>query len=293
MPTDRVTATRSGAPPRSAAWLVLGSVLSVQLGQSFGKLLFGEVGPMGVAALRLGLAALVLCALYRPRPPRTARAAGLAVGFGTAIAGMNLVYPALVFLPVGVAVTLQLLGPLTVALLGSRRRADLGWAALAALGLALFAVPWGGGGSELPPAGVALALASGAAMGAYLLFSRRAGARAADGSVLALAVVWAALLTLPFGIADGGAALLRPGVLAAGLGVAVLSAVLPYALDLAALRRLPPRVVGVLESLEPAVGACAALVVLGEFLTLRQWLAVGCVVAASSGAVAWTGRRGR
>jgi threonine/homoserine efflux transporter RhtA len=276
-------------PP--AALLVLGSVVSVQVGQAVGKRAFDLLEPAGVVTLRLGLAALVLLAVLRPRLPTDARGFGLVVAFGTAVAGMNLVYPAMRHLPLGVATSLQLLGPLAVALAGSRRPRDAAWALLAGAGVLLLG-GWAGGG-PLPVAGVLLALASGASMGCYLLLSRRAGA-AAPGT-LALAVAWAAALSLPFGISTSGADLLRPPVLAVGLAVAVLSAVLPYSLDLAALRRLPPRTVGVLQSLEPVVGALAGLVLLAEVLDARQWLAVGCITAAAAGAVATTRRsiRGR
>jgi len=171
-----------------------------------------------------------------------------------------------------------------VALAGSRRPRDAAWALLAGAGVLLIG-GWAGGG-PLPVAGVLLALGSGAAMGCYLLLSRRAGA--ADSGTLSLAVAFAAAVSLPFGVSASGADLLRLPVLAVGLLVAVLSAVLPYSLDLAALRRLPPRTVGVLVSLEPVVGALAGLVLLAEVLDSRQWVAVGCITAASAGAVATT-----
>jgi threonine/homoserine efflux transporter RhtA len=271
-------------PP--APLLVLGSVVSVQVGHAVGKRAFDLLEPAGVVTLRLGLAALVLLAVMRPRRPTDGRAIGLVVAFGTAIAGMNLVYPAIQYLPLGVATSLLLLGPLAVALADSRRPRDAAWALLACAGVFL-AGGWAGGGT-LPVAGVLLALGSGAAMGCYLLLSRRAGA--ADSGILALAVAWAAVVSLPFGIAASGADLLRPPALAVGLLVAVLSAVFPYSLDLAALRRLPPRTVGVMVSLEPVVGALAGLVLLAEVLDARHWAAIGCITAASAGAVA-TARR--
>ncbi len=274
--------TRLTAP---APLLVLASVVSVQTGQALGKGLFGAAGgPLATAALRLGLAALVLLALWRPRLPDDRSGALLILAFGTAIAGMNLSYLAMDRLPLGVAMTLQLSGPLTVALLMSRRWTDAAWGALAAAGITLFALP-GAGAGALSPAGVAWAVASAVAMGSYLLLSRRTGARMSGGGPLALAVCWAALLTLPFGLAEAGPRVTEPRVLAAGLGVAVLSAVVPYSLELAALRRLPARVVGVLQSLEPVAAACAGLVLLGERLTPLQWLAVCCVTLASAGAV--------
>ncbi|TWF80183.1 inner membrane transporter RhtA [Pseudonocardia hierapolitana] len=267
-----------------APLLVLASVVSVQVGQAFGKQAFGVLEPAGVVTLRLGLAALVLLVVLRPRPPADARTVALVVAFGTAIAGMNLVYPAMQLLPLGIAMSLLLLGPLTLALAGSRHPVDAGWALLAAAGVFLI----GRGAGPLPLVGVLLALCAGASMAAYLLLSRRAGT--AQPGTLALAVTWAAAVSLPFGISSSGTELVQPRALAIGLLVAVLSAVLPYSLDLAALRRLPPRTVGVLQSLEPVVGALAGLVLLGELLDARQWAAVGCITAASAGAV-FTPRR--
>ncbi|MBX9391762.1 DMT family transporter [Streptomonospora nanhaiensis] len=278
--------SRPGAPWRGRAVpapaLVLGSVFSVQIGQALGRDLFAWTGPAGVVALRLGIAALVLLPLWRPRAPRDARTLLLVCAYGAAIAGMNLIYPAMAHLPMGMAVTVQFLGPVAVALAGSRRAADLVWGGLAAAGILLFADTQGGGAD---PVGLAFAAGSGVSMAAYILLSRRAGATAAGGAPLA-AVAVAALITLPIGAAHEGAALLDPRLLAAGAGIAVLSAVVPYSLDLAALRRLPPRVVGVLQSLEPVVGAVAALLVLGERLDPAQWGAVACVTAAAVGAVA-------
>lgn len=281
----------SQSPPRTrsvpASLLVLGSVVSVQIGQAFGKQLFSFLGPMGVASLRLTMAAAILLTLWRPSLARDFKSWLLVMGFGTAIAGMNLIYPALVYLPLGMATSLQLLGPLTLALFSSLRYRDLAWSGLALTGVGLFYLP-GSLAFSLP--GLLFALASGAAMASYLLLSRRAGAASQDGSMLALAVAWAALLTLPFGIHDSGAALLQPKLLLAGLGLAILSAVIPYSLDQAALRRLPPRLVGNMESLEPVVGALAGLLILSETLAALQWTAVACITLASAGAVAFQGR---
>jgi threonine/homoserine efflux transporter RhtA len=278
-PAKAPDARRVRAP---AAALVLLSVVSVQVGQAFGKQLFSLAGPFGVASLRLSIAACVLLLFCRPRPSVDRRSLGLVLAFGTAIAGMNIIYPALQYLPLGVATALQLTGPLTLALLASRRRTDLAWTLLAVTGVALFYAP----GAPAPPAtGVLLALSSGLAMGAYLLLSQRAGSQTVDGSLLALAVACAALILLPFGVAESGTALLDWHLLLAATGLALVSAVLPYSLDLSALRRLPARVVGVLESLEPAVAGLAGLLVLHEHLGLIQWSALACVTAACTGAV--------
>ncbi|WP_153398631.1 EamA family transporter [Ornithinicoccus halotolerans] len=269
--------------PVPAPLLVLGSVVSIQFGQALGKSLFDEVGATGAVALRLGLAAVILGLLHRPAPPRTRAEVVTVLGLGTAIAGMNLIYLALVYLPLGLATSLQLLGPIALALVTSRRWRHGALAVLAGGGVWLF---HGGDVTAFSLPGVLLALASGAAMAAYLLLSSRAGQASPNGRPLALAVTWAALLTVPLGVAQGGTALLEPPTLATGLVVAVLSAVLPYSLELAALRRLPPRTVGVLQSLEPATAGLAGTVVLAEQLRAVQWLALGCVSAASAGTVA-------
>jgi threonine/homoserine efflux transporter RhtA len=263
--------------------LMLGSVLSLQFGQALGKQLAGEVGASGAVTLRLGLAAVLLMLLYRPALPRGRREVALVLAFGTAIAGMNLIYPALLLLPLGLASALQLLGPITVAVLTSRRRRDVAFAVLAGCGVCLFHVPHGAG-SSLP--GVLLALAAGASMAAYLLLSKKAGARSTGGGPLALAVTWAAVLTLPLGAVGPGPELLAPRVLLLGTALAVLSAVIPYSLELAALRRLPVRTVSVLTSLEPASAGLAGVLLLGEDLALVQWAALACVGAASAGVVA-------
>lgn len=265
-----------------APLLVLASVVCVQFGQAVGKSLFGSVGPAGVVALRLGLAAIILLAILRPSLPRSRRALLVTVGFGTAIAGMNLVYPAMTFLPLSLATSLQLLGPITLALVTSRRLVDVALVAIAGAGLWLFHLPAGG---AIAWPGVVLALASGAAMAGYLLMSRAAGAGNDGGGPLALAVTFAALLTIPFGVAESGAALLQPHVLLVGACVSILGAVLPYSFELSALRRIPPRTVAVLQSLEPAVAGLAGVLILSEDLQLLQWAGLACVGLASAGTI--------
>ncbi|MBE1535903.1 EamA family transporter [Actinomadura algeriensis] len=265
--------------------LLLGSVVTVQAGMACGKAMFAVAGTAGVIVLRLAFAAGVLLLLRRPRLPGR-DSLGTVAALGAAIAGMHLIYPALERLPVGVASTLQFLGPLTLALVRARRRADLLWAALAGTGVVLISRPFG---APVPAAGVAFALGSGACMAAYLVLNKRAGTL--SGAPLAWGVAVAALLVLPLApLADG--AVLRPGVLAAGLGVALLSAVVPWSLDQAALRRMPEQAAAVMVSLEPAAAALAGLVLLGERLGPAAWLAVGCVSAASAG-TAFSHRRNR
>lgn len=278
-----LTGVEPGAMNRfPAPALMLGSVLSIQFGQAIGKQLAGTVGAAGVVALRLGLAAALLLLLHRPALPRSRTDIGVILGFGTAIAGMNLIYPALTLLPLGLASALQLLGPITLALLTSRRVLDAGCAVLAAGGVWLFYTP---SGARFPLGGVLLALASGACMAAYLLLSKQAGTKSTGGGALALALAWAAALTVPLGMMQQGTHLLSPRILLTGLVVAVLSAVLPYSLELAALRRLPARTAGVLASLEPASAGFAGVLVLDEHLRTAQWAALACVGTASAGTV--------
>jgi inner membrane transporter RhtA len=180
----------------------------------------------------------------------------------------------------GIAVTVEFLGPLAVALAGSRRWRDALWAILAAGGVLLLTE----GRGELDPVGLLLALAAGACWGLYILLGAALGRHTTEGNGLALGMALAALVAVPVGVAESGTGLLVPWVLVAGLGVALLSSVIPYSLDLEALRKIPPRVFGVLMSLEPAVAALIGLVVLQESLHVSQWIAVLCVVAASAGA---------
>ncbi|RZQ60502.1 EamA family transporter [Amycolatopsis suaedae] len=262
-----------------APLLVLAAAVSTQTGQALGKGLFDSAGPLGVVALRLGFAALVLLAVHRPRLPAPGQRLAVA-GLGLAVAGMNLVYPAMWWLPVGVASTVQLLGPLTVALLGSRRPADLAAVGAAGAGVWLVNDP-AGSSSTLPWQGLLLAGLSAASMGAYVVLARRVAAESGGGG-LALAVAIAAVLAVPAGAAGDGTALLAPAVLLAGAVVAVVSAVLPYTLEQAALRRLSAATVGVLLAAEPAVAGVAGLLVLDERLGWPQWLGIGCVSAATA-----------
>ncbi len=272
-------------PRVPASGLVLLSVAGIQTGHACGKLLFDVAGPAGVVAMRVGFTALVLLGLCRPRPPSDGRTAALVVGLGVAIAGMNTIYLAMATLPIGAAVTIQFLGPLMLALAGSRRIADLVWALLAGTGVYLF---FGTGPDDLSVGGVLLALVSGACWATYIVLNKRAGARAADGSLLALAAAVAALLVVPVVLVGADPGLSQPGVLAAGLGVALLSAIVPYLLDLRALRRMSARAFGVLMSLEPVLGGLAGLALLGEQLRATQWLAIACVSVASVGVVGRT-----
>jgi inner membrane transporter RhtA len=262
---------------------VLAAVTSVQVGSAFAKGIFDEVGPGGTVFLRVLSAAVVLALIWRPGPRgHSRRDLVVAVLFGISLAGMNLAfYSALDRIPLGIAVTFEFVGPLGVAVFGSRRRLDLVWVVLAAAGILLLS---GFGGANLDGLGVALALLAGGFWAAYILLSVRVGRAFPGGSGLALAMLVAAVPLAPIGIAQGGADLVSPSVLAVGIGVGMMSSAIPYTLELEALRRLPAGVFGVLMSLEPAVAAAAGFVVLGQDLGTREVVAIVMVVAASAGA---------
>ena len=275
-----------------APLLVLTAIASVQIGSALAARLFDRAGPAGVVLLRLGFAALVLLAVSRPAVRgRSRRALGLAAAFGVALAGMNWsFYEALSRIPLGPAVTVEFVGPLAVAVAGSRRALDLVWVLLAGAGVVLLT---SGGISGVTAAGVGLAALAGSLWAAYILLSQRIGQAFPGVSGLALALVVGALLMLPAGTALAGGRLLSAPVLAGGAAVALLSSVVPYSLELTALRRLPSRVFGVLMSLEPAMAAAAGAVVLGQHLVARELVAMGCVVAASAGATLTASRIAR
>jgi inner membrane transporter RhtA len=268
-----------GAIPPTA--LVLLGIVSVQLGSALAKHLFGLVGSFGTVALRLFFAATVLMLLWRPSLRMDRRTWTVVIAYGVILGSMNLCfYLALARIPLGIAVTIEFLGPLTVALLGSRRWLDALWAVLAGGGVVLLME----GRGDLDLVGFLFALAAGTCWGVYILVGAALGRHTSEGTGLALGMAVAALVAVPFGVADSGMALIRPSVLAAGLGVALLSSVIPYSLDLEALRKIPPGVFGILMSLEPAMAALIGLIVLQESLRWSQWIAVLCVVGASAGA---------
>jgi inner membrane transporter RhtA len=267
----------------TATALVLTGIVSVQVGAAFATTLFDEVGPGGTVLIRIGFAALLLLAIWRPRlrlPPEAQRDVLL---LGITLAAMNTsFYFALDRIPLGIAVTLEFVGPLTVAIAGSRRRLDLLWVGLAAGGLVLLSpVP----GSDLDALGVLLALVAGSFWGVYIVLTARVGRALPGGGGLAIAMAIAALASIPIGFADAGGDLLDAELLAVGFLVAVLSSALPYSVELEALRRLPESTFGVLMSLEPAVAATVGFVGLDQGLAAREVVAIALVLTASAGAL--------
>jgi inner membrane transporter RhtA len=266
-----------------APLLVLAAVVSVQFGGALAATLIPLIGVFGSVTLRLSIAACVLLAIFRPRIAGRTTADWLVVGsFGAVLAMMNLCfYGALARIPIGVAVTIEFSGPLVLATVMSHRRKDLLAVAGAALGVVLISgmasTPW----ARVDLAGLGFALAAGASWAAYIVLSASTGARFAQLDGLAIAMTVAAVLVAPLGVLIDGSALWAADALWRGAAIAVLSSVLPYSLELLALRRLAAPVFGILLSLEPAVAALAGLVVLGQHLLGLQLLGMACVVAAS------------
>ena len=273
-------ALRRAHPP--GVPLVLVAITSLQFGAALAGTIFDEIGPAGTALLRSAFAALILLAIWRPRP--SAHSAGelrLVAAFGLVLGAMNLcIYESFARIPLGIAVTIEFAGPLGLAVVLSRRRLDLLWAALAALGIVLLADP---GGGAVDAAGVILALVAAACWAAYILIAQAAGRVFTGGRGVALAMAVAVVVPLAPGIADAGGDLLEPQWLAIGCAVALASSVLPYSLETEALRRLPANVFGVLMSLEPGVAALAGFAVLGQDLRARDVVAIALVVIASIG----------
>jgi inner membrane transporter RhtA len=274
------------ASPR-ALFLVFLAVGSVQFGAALARTLFDEAGPAGTVFLRVAFAAIVLAILWRPAIKGHSRDDWrLVVLFGLSLAVMNLCfYEAINRIPLGLAVTFEFVGPLGVAIAGSRRALDLLWVACAAAGILLISAP---GTSDLDPLGILFALAAGGCWAAYIYLSARTGRTFSGGSGLSLAMCVAALLLLPIGIPTAGDALLDPEVLLIGAAVAMLSSAIPYSAEFEALRLLPEHVFGVLLSLEPAVASLAGYLVLDQELGVRELAGIALVTAAVAGAVAGT-----
>jgi inner membrane transporter RhtA len=295
------------APPRWAApapVLALTAIVSLQVGAGLAGRLFASVPVAGVVGVRLWSAAVVMGVLgfrgvrraWAGHPlGRAWRDWVVVVSFGIILGVMNFsIYQAFARIPLGIAVTIEFLGPLAVAVVSSRRVVDVLWVLLAGLGVVLLSrggtgtARGGGHGVHgvhgVMVTGVIFALIAAACWAGYILLSGATGRRFAGSSGLVIAMIVAAVLVTPPAVINGGAALLRPDVLATGAGIGLLSSVIPYRLELETLRRVPARVFGIWMSVEPAIAALAGLVILGQVLAPSKWLAVGCVVVACAGA---------
>jgi len=262
--------------------LVLIGMLSVQFGAAVSKEQFSEIPPVGMVLLRLMTSSLILLVLARPRlAGRSATDWRPVLALGLALGAMNWAfYESFARIPLGVAVTIEFVGPLSVAAVGRRHPRDLVWVGLAALGVVLF----GAGPTRVDALGFGLALLAGACWALYIVSTAATGQRWPGVEGLAVASTVAALGVAPFAVASAGARLLEPHLLLLGALVGLLSSVIPYSLEMVALRTLPARVFGILMSLEPATAALVAALVLGEWLTPLQVVAIACVTAASVGA---------
>lgn len=275
-----------GAAGRYTLWAisgVIGGMMSFQLGAGLAKSLFSSIGPVGATALRQTLAAIFLMALFRPwRNPPTRSAWKALILFGLNLGLMNLCfYLSFQRIPLGIAVAIEFMGPLGVAVWNSRRALDFLWVACAAVGL-WFLLPHAGGGA-LDPIGVALAVAAGIGWALYILLGKRVARHVPEGQAVSLGVGISCLVTLPLALITIGAPLFKSQVLQTGLMVALLSSAVPYTLEMFALKRIPARTFSILMSLEPALAALSGLILLREVLNPQQWLAIALVVLASGG----------
>jgi inner membrane transporter RhtA len=263
--------------------ILVAAMACFQVGATLAKGLFPLVGAVGATALRTGIAAIVLAVVWRPWRMRFTRHEARAVTiYGIALGCMNLAfYSALETIPLGIAVAIEFTGPMAVAVAASRRALDFVWIALAAAGL-LALLPLSRDTRPLAPQGVALALAAGACWALYIIYGRRAGS-VHGGASTALGMVISSLFVVPLGLAKCGIALLSPMVLMTGTAVAIVSSALPYSLEMIAMPKLPTRVLGVLLSLDPVLGAVAGFVLLDEHLSWLQWAAIACIMIASAG----------
>lgn len=286
---------RGGEQKRERAALigtgaVLASLISVNFGAAFAKTVFPLLGAAGVAALRISLAAALLWLLRKPWRRRVPTGAGWwLAAYGATLGLMNLcIYLAFERIPLGVAIAIEVSGPLAVVLFGSRRPRDFCWLAAAVAGLLLL-LPLHSD-APLDPVGVAFACAAGLCWALYIVAGKRVSGLV-GGDAVAWGMLAAAILVLPIGVAHAGMALLSPGILLVGLAIAILSSALPYSLEMEAMRRVPAHVFGLLVSASPAVGALAGFIVLGERLTPLQWVAIFCIMAASAGSALTAGHK--
>jgi len=264
--------------------LVFGSIISVQFGAAISVTIFDEVGVAGSTLLRLAFAALFLFLLSRPKVSQwSATQVRTAILFGVILAAMNLAfYFAINILPVGIATTIEFLGPISIAAIFSRRLLDGLWVALAAAGVVLIAQPWNGGG-DLELAGVLLALLSAFFWGIYILIAQRAGEIFPDRDGLTVAMMIGMTIAFIPGVLSGGSTLVTPHILLIGAVIGLLSSLIPYSFELEALRRMPTRVFGTLMSIEPAVAVFTGFIVLNQKPTLLELFAISLVVIASVG----------
>jgi threonine/homoserine efflux transporter RhtA len=273
------------------AAMIFTGIVSVQFGAGLADRLFGQIPPAAVTGLRLWTAAVAMVVLSgrgftssvgELKRRKAVKDTAIACSFGLALGVMNFsIYQAFARIPLGVAVTIEFLGPLAVAVAGSRHLADIGWVVLAGTGVVLLTQ---GGHGHLDLTGVIFAAVAGACWAGYIVLSSATGRRFPGSAGLAIAMVVSAVVVTPPALIAGGSAMFRPAVLATGVAIGVLSSVIPYWLELESLRRMPMRLFGVWMSLEPAVAALIGLVMLSQHLTIVEWAAICFVMVACAGA---------
>ena len=261
---------------------VLLAIISVQCGAAIAKTLFPALGAAGTASIRIGISALILLLAYRPNLRQiTPQQWKIVIPYGLSLGAMNLVfYFAIERIPIGLAVTLEFIGPLLVAIIGSRRIVDYIWVLLAAAGIVLIA-PWTN--NRIDTLGVLFALLAGALWAAYIVLGGKVSKIMNSGQAVSTGMLFAALLILPFGFYENGLVNLTPKLFGMGVALALLSSAIPFTLEMKALGQLPPRTFSILMSLEPAAASICAFIFLQENLTFYEILAVVCVVVASAG----------
>ena len=261
---------------------VLLAIISVQSGAAIAKGLFPAIGAAGTASLRIGISALILLAVYRPNLKKiTANQWKLVIPYGLSLGAMNLIfYLSIERIPIGLAVTLEFIGPLLVAVLGSKRRIDFFWVLLAAAGIILIA-PWTNNGIDT--LGILFALLAGALWAAYIVLGGKISKIMKGGDAVTIGMLFASILIVPFGILGNGLSNLTPQLFGLSIALALLSSAIPFTLEMKALGQLPARTFSILMSLEPAAASICAFVFLQEYLTFNEVLAVVFVVIASAG----------
>lgn len=267
----------------------LASMVCVQGGASFAKQLFPEIGAIGTGTLRIGLSAILLTIINRPKFSLFTKKQWLYCSiYGLGIAAMNIIfYLAIQRIPLGLGVTVEFIGPLFLALVLSRKWMDIFWALLACMGI-LFIVPWQSNDVDL--LGLFLAFLAGIFWALYILMGSKVTAIMSGKDAVTTGMLFASCLIIPFALWDGAVFNLTPILFSKGLGVAVLSSALPFSLDLVALKQLPAKTFSILTSLQPAFAAFSGLIFLSEKLTLLQWISIACVISASIGATLFSRR---
>ncbi|MEQ3639631.1 MAG: DMT family transporter [Alteromonas sp.] len=261
------------------------AMITIQSGASLAKQLFQQVGVLGTITYRVGFAALILCFVFKPWRNRPEQLKSIII-YGLCLGGMNTAfYFAIERIPIGIAVALEFVGPLMVAILSSKKSVDFLWAVMAIMGLVLL-LPDLSAADGLDPLGFGLALSAGACWAGYILFGKRTGEGGSSGAIVALGMLVAAAAIVPFGIAIHFDELMNVALIPAGIGIALLSSALPYSLEMIALRKMPSQSFSILMSIEPAIAALAGFIILGELLTLWHWLAIALVISASVGTAA-------